>query len=85
MVEGSFEVRFGETRKEFQGIFAMLFPNHYLEVLVRYAICRSSGVFLPEVGGGQSVIGWDVTMTSVTCTNSAGLCQRAVGRFNTVL
>ena len=24
-------------------------------------------------------------MTSVTCTNSAGLCQRAVGRFNTVL
>jgi hypothetical protein len=52
VVEGSFEVRFGETQKEFQGIFAMLFPNHYLEVLVRYAICHSSGVFLPEVGGG---------------------------------
>ena len=52
MVEGSFEVRSGETQKEFKGIFAMLFPNHYLEVLVRYAICHSSGVFLPEVGEG---------------------------------
>ena len=31
------------------------------------------------------MIGWDVTMTSVTCTNTAGLCQRAVGCFNTVL
>ena len=38
--------------KGISGIFAMLFPNHYLEVSVRYAICRSSGVFLPEVAGG---------------------------------
>ena len=33
-------------------ISGMLFPNYYLEVLVRYAICHSPGVFLPEVGGG---------------------------------
>ena len=45
-------VRMWETQKEFQGIFAMLFPNHYLEVLVWYAICHSPGVFLPEVVGG---------------------------------
>jgi hypothetical protein len=38
--------------KGISGVFAMLFPNHYLEMLVRYAICHSPGVFLPEVGGG---------------------------------
>ena len=38
--------------KGISGVFAMLFPNHYLEVLVRYATCHSSGVFLPEVEEG---------------------------------
>ena len=38
--------------KGIAGVFAMLFPNHYLEVLVWYAICHSPGVFLPEVVGG---------------------------------